>query len=479
VDFFTVPTATFRVLYVFLVLSNQRRRVVHFNVTDSPSAAWTGQQIVEAFPWDIGPMYLLRASVYLLGNGHLLRCARQPDAPVFDGGAQGGRIQTFSWDGELLWDFVFASEERLQHHDIEPLPNGNILLIAWEYKTREQAIQMGRYPNLVGAAGLWPDCVFEIRPHGPIGGQVVWEWHLWDHLIQDYDPRRDNYGSVAEHPELIDINGDREVEPVSDEQLKRLKALGYVNSDTAARDRNPDFTHANSIAYNPRLDQIALSIHTFDEIWIIDHSTTTREAAGHVGGRAARGGDLIYRWGNPKAYGRGAVEDRQLFAQHDARWIPEGYPGAGNIMVFNNGAGRPAGPCSSVIEIRPPLDDDGRYSIGTGGRFGPEVPTWEYTAAKKRSFFSDFISGAHRLAGGNTFICSGPEGRVFEVTPDGNIVWEYVNPYSGDAPNPAGDPPYSVFRATHIPPDHPALADRRLEPVDPQPPPTGPGASHR
>ncbi|MCK4773601.1 MAG: integrase core domain-containing protein [Candidatus Krumholzibacteria bacterium] len=60
VDFFTVPTATFRVLYVFLVLTNERRQIIHFNVTDSPSAAWTGQQIVEAFPWDIAPKYLLR-----------------------------------------------------------------------------------------------------------------------------------------------------------------------------------------------------------------------------------------------------------------------------------------------------------------------------------------------------------------------------------------------------------------------------------
>ena len=60
VDFFTVPTTTFRVLFVFLILCNERRQVIHFNVTDSPSAAWTGQQIVEAFPWNTAPRYLLR-----------------------------------------------------------------------------------------------------------------------------------------------------------------------------------------------------------------------------------------------------------------------------------------------------------------------------------------------------------------------------------------------------------------------------------
>ncbi|NIM21719.1 MAG: DDE-type integrase/transposase/recombinase [Candidatus Latescibacteria bacterium] len=60
IDFFTVPTITFRVLYVFLVLLNDRREIIHFNVTDSPSAFWTGHQIVEAFPWDTAPRYLLR-----------------------------------------------------------------------------------------------------------------------------------------------------------------------------------------------------------------------------------------------------------------------------------------------------------------------------------------------------------------------------------------------------------------------------------
>jgi len=60
IDFFTVPTATFRVLYVFLVLDNARRKILHFNVTDSPTAKWTGQQIAEAFPWDTAPRYLIR-----------------------------------------------------------------------------------------------------------------------------------------------------------------------------------------------------------------------------------------------------------------------------------------------------------------------------------------------------------------------------------------------------------------------------------
>jgi transposase InsO family protein len=89
VDFFTVPMATFRVLFVFLVLDNERRKMVHFNVTESPTAAWTGQQIVEAFPWDTAPRYLIRDRdgifggefihrVGSMGIEHVLISARSP-----------------------------------------------------------------------------------------------------------------------------------------------------------------------------------------------------------------------------------------------------------------------------------------------------------------------------------------------------------------------------------------------------------------
>ena len=60
IDFFTMPTATFRILCACIILTHARRRVVHFNITDSPSAVWTGQQVIEAFPWDTAPRYLLR-----------------------------------------------------------------------------------------------------------------------------------------------------------------------------------------------------------------------------------------------------------------------------------------------------------------------------------------------------------------------------------------------------------------------------------
>lgn len=118
-----------------------------------------------------------------------------------------------------------------------------------------------------------------------------------------------------------------------------------------------------------------------------------------------------------------------LFAQHDIRWIPDGMPGAGNLLVFNNGEGRPDGAFSSVVEFTPPIDAKESYSRDAGKPFGPSKPVWEYTAERRSDFFSSHISGAERLPNGNTLICSGEPGRIFEVTPAKRIVWDYLNPY--------------------------------------------------
>jgi hypothetical protein len=228
------------------------------------------------------------------------------------------------------------------------------------------------------------------------------------------------------------------------------------------------------VDYHPGLDQIALSLPEIGEVWIIDHSTTTEEARGSTGGRARRGGDLLYRWGNPKNYGRGTNKDQELFYQHQVLWIPEGWGRAGHLTVFNNGSGRPDGDWSSVVEIALPVDPQGRYVLVSGEEWGPQQPSWTYQAKDRDTFFAPFISGAHRLENGNTFVCSGPQGWFFELTPGGEIVWEYRNPYHGDVPgwSPPGteEVPYAAFRATKLPPDHPALSELTLEPLEPQPP---------
>lgn len=408
-------------------------------------------------------------AVYLLDDGSLLRCAREPDNEHFGGGGIGGRVERLAPDGQVLWHFVYADEKHCLHHDIEPLPNGNILMIAWEKRSRDEAVAAGMNPDGLPGDEVWPDCVIEVEPAGTVGGKIVWEWHAWDHLVQELDASKANYGRVREHPERIDANYQRRAPRETPDEIRRLRALGYIGGgDAEAEDeRDPglpfgpggpdlraDLYHTNSIAYNARLDQIALSVHSFNEVWIIDHGTTPAEAAGHTGGRQGRGGDLLYRWGNPRAYGAGAAADQQLFAQHDAHWIPEGSPGAGRLMIFNNGTGRTDGEYSSVIEIAPPLDAKGQYTRPPGAAFGPERPEWEYAAPNRPEFFSGHISGAERLSNGNTLICDGEQGRIFEVTPDGRTVWDYVNPFverrrpdgpGGFSPPGLGPPPPWMF----------------------------------
>jgi Arylsulfotransferase (ASST) len=384
-------------------------------------------------------------SAVLLENGHLLRPGSiGGDANVFGPGpGVGGRIQEFTWEGELAWDFKFYNAKQLPHHDLTRLPNGNVLLIAWDRKTTEETIAAGRRPEMTGDKHFLPDSLVEIKPTGKTTGEVVWEWHLWDHLVQDFDKTKMNYGSVASHPELVNINyGEDELPSVTGAKdgKEKEKEKGKEKADPTKGPNptpkgpvrvDPDFTHFNGVAYNAELDQIAVSVWKFSEFWIIDHSTTTAEAASHKGGRSGKGGDLAYRWGNPRSYGAGTKADQKLFSQHNAHWIPKGFAGAGNILLFNNGVERPGGNHSSVDELVLPVDSQGRYLLKPGTAYGPDQPLWSYAAPKKNEFFSSFISGAQRLANGNTLICSGANGTVFEVTPEKEIVWKYVNPVKG------------------------------------------------
>ena len=399
---------------------------------------------------------------YLLENGHLLRPAND-GSQGFAPGA-GGRIQEFTWEGELVWDYSFAGSRVRPHHDICRLPNGNVLVVATDPRTREEAIAAGRRPESVGNQ-LQADCILEIKPTGKTTGDIVWQWYAWDHLVQDTDKAKPSYGDVSEHPELIDINFVTEMmdRMLRDPQrLAQLRSLGYVgggspppDGDKGAKGSTPkgpdggrsgpgapggpggpgplggDWMHVNSVAYSAELDQIMISVHEFSEVWIIDHGTTTAEAKSHSGGKRGKGGDLLYRWGNPKAYRNGSNADQRLFAQHCAHWIAPGLPGAGNMLVFNNGTGRPDGAYSSIDEIVLPLRKDGTYERDEFVAFGPEKAQWSYTAADKTSFYSMLISGAQRLPNGNTYICSGNQGILFEVTPKGEILWQYKHPGAG------------------------------------------------
>jgi hypothetical protein len=318
----------------------------------------------------------------------------------------------------------------------------------------------------------------EIAPEGPRGGQIVWQWHIWDHLIQDFDPGKENYGDVAAHPGLLDINIGQPLPPqITPDSMDKLHAAKRVFRNQTAYNRGADIYHVNAINYNEELEQIAISSPRLSEIFILDQSTSTEEAAGHSGGRYGKGGDFLYRWGNPAHYKQGDSTDQRLFGQHDVRWIEKGKPGAGHLTVFNNAVPLIADSLnySAVIELELPIDENGNYTRMENGRYGPEEPVWRYIAKDTISFYGSFVSGAERLENGNTLINEGPKGRFFEVTPGGEIVWEYWNPYRGDIREPNGDPinpmpmAYMQFRANFIPANHPGLEGRELKPLDPQP----------
>jgi hypothetical protein len=413
----------------------------------------------------------------LIADGHLLRPTPGESHPMAGPGA-GGRVQEFTWDGKLAWDLRFHDARRLPHHDLARLPNGNVLMIAWEEKTAEEVLAAGRRnPN---DEPLRPDCLLEIKPTGPTQGAIVWEWHIWDHLIQDHDPSKANFGKVADHPERIDVNfgeapiGHMMAQP---DGVAKLRSIGYLGTATGAppRQLSPDWTHVNAAAYNAELDQIMLTVHAFSEIWIIDHSTTTAEAAGHAGGRGGKGGDLLYRWGNPRAHRGGDLADQRLFFPHNGGWIAPGLPGAGHALIFNNGSRRSGGPFSSVDEVALPVDDRGRYARASAPSASAPEPLWSYTAPNRIEFFAMLLSGAQRLPNGNTLICSGMSGTLFEVTPEKEIVWQYrcpvrreTDPGTGTGTGGITDfgPPdgSSLFRALRYGRDDPILAGKDLTP---------------
>ncbi|NND15120.1 MAG: hypothetical protein HKN89_02205 [Eudoraea sp.] len=418
---------------------------------------------------------------YLMDDGSVVMGENDPDYPVFGFGGPYGRIQKISWDGKILWDFEYADTTQILHHDFAVMPNGNILAIAYETSSYDYALARGRKPELIPRSGPWMEKIIEIEPQGTSGGKIVWEWRIVDHLIQDFDETKANYGNVAEHPELFNFNvGDSVPARITQDSLDILKTMGKGGRNLTLDNPYSDIFHINAINYNEELDQIALSSPELSEVFIIDHSVSTEEAAGHQGGNSGKGGDILFRWGNPENYHMGDSTDRKLYYQHDIRWIEKGTPGEGNLTLYNNDI--PMGPdslhYSAIYELDPGLMEDGNYKMMVNDRVGPEEePVWTYVAKDTISFYGSFISGAHRMENGNTFINEGPKGRLFEVTPDRDVVWEYLVPYRGNIHKPNGDPTdmmpmtYSTFRATFVPADHPALQGKELKPLDPQPEP--------
>ncbi|WP_053002617.1 aryl-sulfate sulfotransferase [Kordia jejudonensis] len=374
----------------------------------------------EGFPvhqWESDTSALIS---YLTDEGNLIRVLRQGSSE-FTGGGATGAIEILNFEGEQLWFWEYNTPNYVLHHDIALLPNGNILALVWENKTSYEAIAKGRNPDLLFAGKVWPCKIIEIQPLANNQASIVWEWSVWDHLVQDFDATKENFGNVAAHPELININ--------------------FSGGDA-------NFNHLNAIEYIEELDQIVVSSRVFNEFWIIDHSTTTAEAASNTGGNSNKGGDLLYRWGNPQAYDVGTAETQRLFGQHDITWIGNSQNQGGNFLVFNNNKFSDK---SSVDEILIPQLPNGTYSLAPNTANLPENSSWSYDS---ELIFSSRLSGAQRLANGNTLITAGRDGILVEINDAGTVVWQYQNPIGT---NPA------IFKVDKYAKNHPALEGRTLD----------------
>lgn len=287
-------------------------------------------------------------------------------------------IGELDWDGKAVWTFGEKAPggNAQQHHDWARLPNGNTVVLA----NLVHPIKGFKQPQVLD------DVIYEVNP----AGEVVWKWIASDHIKEfGFSPAELKLVRNADIADYLHVNN--------------LKVIG-PNRWFAAGDKR----------FAP--DNLLFDARNANFIAIIDRKT----------------GKITWRLG--PHYKLGNEEQQlprnvprpvdQISAQHDAHIIPEGLPGAGNLLVFDNQglAGYPTAAVprtggSRVLEIDPIKNEIVWQYTGedSGG------PTW--------SFRSTHISAARRLPNGNTFIDEGQSGRLFQVTQSGDIVWEYVNPY--------------------------------------------------
>lgn len=360
------------------------------------------------------------ATCYLLENGNLLRAGKDS-------------LEIRDWDNNLLWSYAMNDNGYLQHHDIEPLPNGNILCVLTDRYTKAEMVAEGRDSTFFGP-NFRLDKIIELEPVGLNDANLVWEWKIKDHLIQDHDATKLNFGVVEDHPELLDINFDN------------------------AKDE--DWFHTNAIDYNADLDQIIISPRHLSEIYIIDHSTTTAEAASHTGGTFNKGGDILWRWGNPQVYRQTGAQ--QLFFQHDSRWVDSGFADEGKISVFNND-GDGSGDFSSVHLITPVIANNA-YTI-QNNMFLPSAFDWSWDGILLGDTLDENKkSGAHLLRNGNVIICETSIGQISEITKAGDHLWSYKNPTGigpiADQFSPVAD--NDMFRGEKYEIDYPGFAGKDL-----------------
>ncbi len=384
-----------------------------------------------------------------LDNGLMLRTLKTNDGFFFQA-STGGTVELVDWDNETIGSYEVSDRDVIQHHDALMMPNGNLLLLIWEKFSEDELDMYGATTDQ-----LWSEGVYEIERINDTEYEIVWEWNLKNHLIQEDFTNKENYAIIRDNIGKVDIN---------------------YRGPTSWGD--PDRWHCNALDYNPELDQILINSRNNAEVWIIDHSTSTEEAAGDTGGNSGKGGQLLYRWGNPAAYDRGNFADLKMYGSHGNYWIPEGMPNAGKIMFFNNGDSRPEGYYSTIEMIDPtPIGQEG-YDLNDEQVYYPLESELVYEAENPYDFVSTYLSNAQQLQNGNVFINEGGSSRFFEVnTDDNSIVWEYISPVDNFSILAQGDFPFnaSSFRAYTFAQDFPGFEGQVLtgsQPIELDPSPS-------
>lgn len=294
-----------------------------------------------------------------------------------------------NWQGEVVWQYGSEIDPVHQHHEIQRLPDGNTLIL------RDREIRIAGWDH-----DIIDNYINIISPEG----KRVWHW------------------SVADHFDKLGFNS---------EQQKMMKDSSLVNlfhiNTAIPLDKNKWYDSGDK-CFAP--DNILINSRNANLAVIICRKT------GEIVWRLGPNFLLVdYQGAVPRAID-------QIIGAHNVHMIPYGLPGAGNLLIFDNdgAAGFPQAKntllsASRVIEI----DPQSMQII------------WEYNAGKSNqplyNFYSSFISNAQRLTNGNTLINEGQNGRLFQITPEGKIVWEYVSSYYGNTNKLSKSKTNNIYRA--------------------------------
>ena len=395
--------------------------------------------------WALPDGMQIWANYMLLENGHLIRAILERD-PGIDKGGPCSIIQEVDWDNNLVWEYRAEKDYFRVNRDMRVLPNGNVLYISFGRRTREEALAKGRLEkHLVNCKEIYPIGLVEVNREK----EVVWHWSFWDRFVSA------TTGDITD-PGLLDIN-----------------ATFFTHE--------ADTIECNAFDYDPVTDRILVNSAQTSEVYVIDHATVDyADPEKGIAAAAGAAGNFIARMGNPANYGAGQPGnchrikvhkgfgpvcadrlydlekpptngDRTLFQQHGPGWIPrgQGLRGEGNILVFNNGLFREPEDYTTVEEYDP---DTGKI-------------VWAFAGREKYALKSWLMGGAQRLSNGNTLVCGGQHGHLYEVTETGDVVWEYIIPLSreGIKQQVKGEN-ITIYNVRRYSSDYPGLSGRDLTP---------------